>query len=84
MAHHKSAKKRIKTSEKRRKINKDTASKLKTMMKKVKSQTEKAQAEGVLKEAISLIDKTVCKGRLNKNTAARRKSSLTKFVNGLK
>lgn len=83
MANHKSAKKRIVTSEKRRQINKDTASKLKTLIKKVRAQKEKAQAEPILKETISFIDRTVSKGRLHKNTAARRKSLLTRFVNSL-
>jgi len=84
MANHKSAKKRIRTSEKRRLMNKEANSKMKTLIKKVKDQTEKTVAEPILKEAISFIDKNVSKGRLHKNTAARRKSSLTRFVNGLK
>ena len=84
MANHKSAKKRIRTSEKRRLMNKEATSKLKTLIKKVKDQSEKAVAEPILKEACSFIDKNVTKGRMHKNTAARRKSSLTRFVNGLK
>lgn len=83
MAHHKSAKKRIKVSEKRRIINKDAASKLKTLVKKVKAQKEKTAAEPILRETVAFIDKTVSKGRLHKNTAARKKSSLTRFVNSL-
>lgn len=83
MAHHKSAKKRIKVSEKRRIINKDAASKLKTLVKKVKAQKEKTVAEPILRETVAFIDKTVSKGRLHKNTAARKKSSLTRFVNSL-
>ncbi|MBU1677517.1 MAG: 30S ribosomal protein S20, partial [Bacteroidetes bacterium] len=39
--------------------------------------------EVTLKEAVSFLDKAVGKGRMHKNTAARRKSSLTKYVNGL-
>ena len=84
MANHKSAKKRIRTSEKRRLMNKEANSRLKTLIKKVKDQSEKAVAEPILKEAVSFIDKSVTKGRMHKNTAARRKSSLTRFVNGLK
>ena len=83
MANHKSAKKRIRTSEKRRLINKDTATKLKTLVKKVHALETKDGSEEVLKAAISYIDRTVSKGRLHKNTAARKKSKLVKFVNGL-
>ncbi len=84
MANHKSAKKRIRTSEKRRLMNKEATSKLKTLLKKVKDQTEKAPAEPILKDTISFIDKSVSKGRMHKNTAARKISALTRFVNGLK
>jgi len=83
MAHHKSAKKRIRQNAKRRVRNQATLSKMKTLMKKVHSSTDKTEAEVTLKEAVSFIDKAVSKGRLHKNTAARRKSSLTRHVNKL-
>ncbi|MBL1214213.1 MAG: 30S ribosomal protein S20 [Ignavibacteriae bacterium] len=83
MANHKSAKKRIRTNERRRVRNKASMSSLKTLTKKVYDSKEKANAEVNLKEAISFIDKTVSKGRIHKNTAARRKSALTRFVNKL-
>lgn len=83
MAHHKSAKKRIKTNEKKRILNQGAMSKVRTMIKKVYNAETKADAEKLLKEAVSFIDTTVGKGRIHKNTAARRKSSLTKYVNKL-
>lgn len=83
MANHKSAKKRIRTNERRRVRNKAALSTLRTLTKKVYDSKEKANAEVNLKEAVSYIDKTVSKGRLHKNTAARRKSALTKYVNKL-
>ena len=83
MAHHKSAKKRIRQNERRRVRNQAAHSKMKTLIKKVHSTKEKASAEAALKEAVSYIDKSVSKGRLHKNTAGRRKSSLTKYVNSL-
>ncbi|MBU0473961.1 MAG: 30S ribosomal protein S20 [Bacteroidetes bacterium] len=83
MAHHKSAKKRIRQSETKRVRNQAALSKMKTLIKKVNATKEKATAEIVLKEAISYIDKSVSKGRLHKNTAARRKSSLTRHYNSL-
>ena len=84
MAHHKSAKKRIKTSEKRREMNQAALSKIKTLIKKVHSTEAKEEAQKLLIETVSFIDKTVGKGRMHKNTAARRKSSLTRYVNSLK
>ncbi|HEX2866203.1 MAG TPA: 30S ribosomal protein S20 [Ignavibacteriales bacterium] len=83
MAHHKSAKKRIKVSEKRRVENKAATSKIKTLVKKVLTTEEASEVGTSYKEAVALIDKNVCKGRLHKNTAARRKSALTRHVNKL-
>ncbi len=84
MAHHKSAKKRIKVNETKRLRNKAALSKINTLVKKVHNAENKSDAEKVLKETVSAVDKAVSKGRLHKNTAARKKSSLTKFVNSLK
>ena len=83
MANHKSAKKRIRQSEKRRVRNQAALTKMKTLIKKVHTSDAKTTAEVALKEAVSYIDKSVTKGRLHKNTAARKKSSLTKHVNKL-
>ncbi len=84
MAHHKSAKKRIRQNEVRRLRNKAALREIKTLIKKVKSATTKEDAEKFLKDAVSKIDKNVSKGRLHKNTAARRKSQITRFVNNFK
>ncbi len=83
MANHKSAKKRIRQSERRRVRNQAAHARMKTLIKNVHGLKEKAAAEVALKEAVSYIDKSVNKGRLHKNTAARRKSSLTRHVNSL-
>ncbi len=83
MAHHKSAKKRIRQNEKRRLRNQASRSKINTLSKKVLKAENKEEAVKLLKEAVSFIDKMVSKGRLHKNTAARRKSRLTRYVNGL-
>lgn len=83
MAHHKSAKKRIKVTAKRQTANKAAISKIKTLVKKVMSAEDKAAAEPVYKEAIAAIDKNAVKGRLHKNTASRKKSALTRHLNSL-
>ncbi len=84
MAHHKSAKKRIRQNETRRLRNKAALHEIKTLIKKVRSAETKEEAEKLLRQAISRIDTNVTKGRLHKNTAARRKSQLTRYVNSLK
>jgi small subunit ribosomal protein S20 len=83
MANHKSAKKRIKTNEKKRIINKASLSKLKTLTKKAFDISEKAELEPAYKEAVSYIDKMASKGRIHKNNAARKKAQLTVHLNGV-
>jgi small subunit ribosomal protein S20 len=83
MAQHKSAKKRIRQTVKKTARNKAAISKVKTLVKKVYATDDKAQAETYLKEATATLDKQTSKGRIHKNTAARQKSSLTKYVNNL-
>ena len=84
MAHHKSAKKRIRQNEVRRLRNKAALSEIKTLAKKVHSIEKKDEAEVGLRKAVSTIDRNVSKGRLHKNTAARKKSKLVRYVNSLK
>ncbi len=83
MASHKSAKKRIRTSERRRIVNKSNESKIKTLVKKTLSSTKKDEAEKVYKEAVSVIDRNVSKGIIHRNNAARKKAALTKHLNSL-
>lgn len=81
MAHHKSAKKRIRSSERKKAVNKMTDSKIKTVIKKTLATDKKAELEVLYKEAIAILDKGTSKGRLHKNNAARKKSRLTKHLN---
>ncbi len=83
MPQHKSAIKRMRQDEKRKKHNNTRRSKMRTLIKKVLSSTEKEAAEKNLKEATSLIDRLSVKGIIHKNTAARKKARLTKHVNNL-
>lgn len=83
MASHKSAKKRIRSSEKKRLVNKMSESKIKTSVKKVFSLTEKEEAEKLYKEAVAILDRYAAKGTIHKNNAARKKSALTKHINSL-
>jgi len=83
MANHKSAKKRIRTSERRQEVNKRVDSQIKTVVKKALTATEKAEAEKLYKEAVSLLDKSTTKGKIHLNTASRKKTALTKHLNSL-
>lgn len=83
MPQHKSAIKRMRQDEKRRQHNNSRRSKMRTLIRKVLSSTEKEAAEKNLKEATSLIDRLSVKGIIHKNTAARKKARLTKHVNNL-
>ena len=86
MAQIKSQIKRIQTNEKARQRNVAIRSRVATQCKKVRVACEKKDAKVAaeeLKLAIKLIDKSVTDGVYARNTAARKKSSLTKLVNSL-
>jgi small subunit ribosomal protein S20 len=84
MANHPSALKRHKQSVKRKLINTTNANRLKTQMKKLKTAVagkKSADAKALIPATFSLIDKSVQKGVIKKNTAARYKARLAKSVN---
>jgi small subunit ribosomal protein S20 len=83
MAQHKSAEKRARQSIKRRTVNKEEKSEMKTLLKKVRAEKDKEKASAALKEAVSTLDKLASKGLIHKNKAANQKSKLTKHVNKL-
>jgi small subunit ribosomal protein S20 len=82
----KSAIKRVKTSEKRRLQNASQRSALRTAVKAFESAVAAQNAETAqqaLIAAIKKLDKAATKGLIHKNTAARKKSRLTKKLNAL-
>jgi small subunit ribosomal protein S20 len=84
MPNHKSSEKRVRQSEKRRLINRSNRSKVRTYIKKFRAALDSGKAEDIqnaLPETISVIDKSVQKGVLHKNAAARYKSRLTMHAN---
>lgn len=86
MPNHKSAEKRVRQNEKRRAVNRNNQSRLRTQIKRLRAVlggSDKQQSQELLNPTISLIDKAVNKGILHKNTAARYKSRLTARVNNL-
>lgn len=83
MSRNKSAIKRTRQNAKRNEQNTNKRSKMRTLIKKVITSTDKAQAEVAHKEATSFIDRMSVKGLVHKNTAARKKAQLARFVNSL-
>ncbi len=79
----KSAKKRVKVQAKKAANNKAANSALKTAIKKanVAIDTNAADKEVVVKDAVKKIDQAAAKNRLHKNTAARKKSNLQNKLN---
>lgn len=86
MPNKKSAEKRVRTSERNRIYNRYWTSRCKTCAKKVLeavTSNDRELAVKKLDEAQSAIDKAVVKGVIHRNTAARRKSRLTRAVKAL-
>ena len=84
MPNHKSAEKRVRQSEKRRVINRSHRSKVRTYIKRLRAALDSGKSEEVQKtlpEVMSVIDKSVQKGVMHKNAAARYKSRLTVKAN---
>ena len=81
MANHQSAVKRIRTSAKRRAVNRQRRSKLQTLIKSVRTAKKKKDAEVALSQTLPYLDKMASKDIIHKNKAANQKSKLTKFVN---
>jgi small subunit ribosomal protein S20 len=86
MANHVSAIKRYRQSQRRKLINQMNRHRLKTQLKKLRaaiSSGKAADAKALLPETFGVIDRSVQKGVVKKNTAGRYKSRLTKRVNAL-
>ena len=83
----KSAEKRHRQSEERRKRNKAVKSSVRTSAKKfvlLARKKETGEAESALKDMIKKIDSAAGKGIIKKNAAARKKSRMQRLFNTLK
>lgn len=86
MPNHKSAEKRDRQNEKRNAINTANRTRLRSQIRKIRTLIDKGTAAEVLEAlptTISTIDKSVQKGILHRNAAARHKARLTARVNQL-
>ena len=86
MPNHKSAEKRMRQNERRRDINRSNRTRMRTQIKKLRaaledSDSDKGALAETLAQTVSVIDKSVQKGVLHRNAAARQKARLTARVN---
>ena len=82
-----SAKKRVRSSKKKEKVNRKWKDRVKDAIKDYKELIEEDKAEEAeeqLKETKSVIDKAVKNNILHENNAARKKSRLSKMLNEIK
>ncbi len=83
MANHFSALKRTRQTEKKTTVNRANMSRLRTQLRKLKTAVasgDQSQTNAVYSETVSLIDKSVKKGVIHKNTGSRYKSRLSARV----
>lgn len=83
MPQHKSAAKRVRQSAKRRERNRVHRSRMRTLIKKVQSETDKTRASELLGETKAYLDRLATKRIIHPNKAANYKSALQKQVNAL-
>lgn len=83
MANHKSALKRIRSSETKRLRNKFQHKTTRNAIKKLRAATDKKEAEELLKSVSSMIDKLAKRNIIHSNKAGNLKSNLTKHVSAL-
>src|SRR5919202_402920 len=84
MPNHKSAEKRMRQNERRRAVNRSNRTRMRTQVKKLRTALADGDTNALqetLAETVSVIDKSVQKGVLHRNAAARYKSRLTARVN---
>lgn len=83
MANHKSALKRIRSSEAKRLVNKYKHKTTRGAIKKLRDLTNKKEAEKMFPDVASMIDKLAKKNIIHANKAANLKSGLAKHVAAL-
>ena len=86
MANHKSAKKRIRQTERRTEVNRDRRGRIRSYVRKVEeaiASGDKASAESALKTAQPEMQRGVSSGIAHKNTVSRKISRLSKRIKAL-
>ena len=83
MAHHLSAKKRIRQDEKKRLHNRYYKKSTRTAIAKLRNMTDSEEANKFLPKVVSMVDKLAKKNLWHKNKAGNVKSKLQKYVTSL-
>ncbi len=83
MANHKSSEKRIRQTERRRLENRYWQKTSRTVVRRIRKMTDKAEATAALPKVYALLDRLGRKNIISRNKAANLKSKLTKYVNNL-
>ena len=83
MANHKSALKRIRSDKAKYLKNRYQAKSTRTFIKKLRSTTDKAEAEELLQQVTGMIDRLAKRNIIHKNKAANNKAKLARYVGGL-
>lgn len=86
VANHKSAKKRIRQTIRRRKVNKDTLSRLRTLEKSLRQAIDKKDKNKALEQLkifSTEMDRSIHKGIQHKNKVSRKMSRLSLLVNNI-
>jgi small subunit ribosomal protein S20 len=83
MANHYSALKRARQTDTKTAVNRANSSRLRTQLRKLRTAVasgDQSQTQAIYSETVSLIDKSVKKGVIHKNTGSRYKSRLSARV----
>jgi small subunit ribosomal protein S20 len=83
LPHHKSCKKRMKSSAAERERNRAVQSHMRKSIKALQNCKTRTEADNLLNDVVSTIDKVAKKRIIHKKKAARHKSKLASFVRGL-
>ncbi len=83
MPQHKSAAKRVRQSEKRRDRNRMHRSRVRSLIKQLKAETDQARAQELLSETKAYLDRLATKRIIHPNKAANYKSALEMRVGEL-
>ncbi len=83
MAHHKSAKKRIRQSERKRVHNRYYKKTTRNAIKKLRETTDKSEAQEQYPQVVSMIDKLAKRNTWHKSKANNLKSKLAKHISSL-
>lgn len=84
MANHKSALKRVRQTETRNERNRYQSKTTRNAVRKLRATTDKKEAEKLLPEVNSMLDKLAKNNLIHKNKASNLKSSVKRHVNTLK